>query len=188
MHKFIDGSLNRNEIIRYNLSVPEIGITVQVCAEGGQIAVYGSVTYQNPNSALNDFQLVVDCTTSTNKNCSCGKVFVPSKLQKLHYDRTVKREATATVVYITVEGTDDSRENVFVMNATDGDVPTDCVGNEVADDCGGKDITTNPPESEMCISICLATMQYHSLFVLHCVLSYVVLSEDCYVFCYVVLA
>ena len=155
MHKFIDGSLNRNEIIRYNLSVPKIGITVQVCAEGGQIAVYGSVTYQNPNSALNDFQLVVDCTTSTNKNCSCGKVFVPSKLQKLHYDRTVKREATATVVYITVEGTDDSRENVFIMNATDGDVPTDCVGNEVADDCGGKDITTNPPESEMCISIYL---------------------------------
>ena len=81
MHKFTDGSLNRNEVIRYNLSVPEIGITVQVCAEGGQIAVYGSVTYQNPNSALNDFQLVVDCTTSTNKNCSCGKVFVPSKLQ-----------------------------------------------------------------------------------------------------------
>ena len=149
MHKFIDGSLNRNEIIRYNLFVPKIGITVQVCAEGGQIAVYGSVTYQNPNSALNDFQLVVDCTTSTNKNCSCGIVFVPSKLQKLHYDRTVKREATATVVYITVEGTDDSRENVFVMNATDGDVPTDCVGNEVADDCGGKDITTNPPESEI---------------------------------------
>ena len=53
----------------------------------------------------------------------------------------MKREATATVVFITVEGTEDSRENVFVMNATDGDVPTDCVGNEVADDCGTLPLT-----------------------------------------------
>ena len=42
--EFIDGTLSENEIIRHNLSLPFIGITIQLCVKSGQIVVYGSGT------------------------------------------------------------------------------------------------------------------------------------------------
>ena len=116
--------------------------------------MYGSASYPAPNSALNDFQLELECTQSTSgaDDCTCKNTFVPGpsqreSLHRQHYDGKVRRQAVATAgLFITVEGRG-SGNNEFVVSITDGDSPTDCVGLEVADNCEDNTTTSTPPQS-----------------------------------------
>ena len=148
---FINGDLQRGEVIRYNLLVPGVGITVKVCVNSGGVHMYGSFSYSAPSSVLNDFLLELDCYGSGGWSCSCQEVYVDRGTPS-GKDNRVRREVTTTELYITIEGDMGSSRNAFVLNITEGDVPTDCVGKLIASDCGDNTsthhITSNPREGK----------------------------------------
>ena len=151
VNKSIDEHLNGDEVVRYNLLVPGVGITVQFCVTDGKVYMYGSVSYSTPNSALNDFMLVFNCSSRyDNENCSCGEEFIGEETWS--GKKKVRREAVTTELYITIEGDMGSSRNAFVLNVTEGDVPTDCVGELIASDCGDNTsthrITSKPKGGE----------------------------------------
>ena len=134
-----EGMINEtleSEVIHYVLTIPYLGVTIQVCAIDGIVQVYGSVTYSNPNSALNNCSLLLD-------NTECQNVYIPPNKNSTpgHVKRSVEYQtSTENVLYITVEGASIGN-NSFTMNMTEGDIPDDCVGERVATDC--ESITQN---------------------------------------------
>ena len=68
----INGTLDQNETVRYNLQIPVIGVTVEVCVSAGRIVLYGSASDHNPNSAFYEFflQVVYD-----NDTLQCDHMF-----------------------------------------------------------------------------------------------------------------
>ena len=55
----IHAHTHNRETARYNLQIPVIGVTVEVCVSAGRIVVYGSTSDSNPNSAFYEFFLQV---------------------------------------------------------------------------------------------------------------------------------
>ena len=118
--------------MRYVTFVPAEGLTVQVCYIEGRVAV--SVFCPTSNH-VEVYKLTCDYRNTTEDgSCKCMEVFIngttrPSQNQQ----RRARRETNITEIHITIEGME--RENVFVMDIHDGDVPNDCVGRMVSDDC-----------------------------------------------------
>ena len=63
------GSLGKSGRVRYEMSVPQDGVTVKLCVNGS-IILYASQEVPNPNGALNDYTQTV---TGTN---ACNAAFV----------------------------------------------------------------------------------------------------------------
>ena len=127
----VDGTLDDSEVIHYVLTIPYLGVTIQACSVEGIIQVYGSVTFPNPNSALNNYPFVLD-----HNNTECQNLYIPP-----HQNSTGQRvrsveyqSSTENVLYISVEGAS-NKNNSFTMNMTEGDISDDCVGERVAKDC-----------------------------------------------------
>ena len=117
--EFIEGTLSEDKIIRYNLSLPSIGITIQVCVKYGQMVLYGSGIYHDPNSALNDFYLEFNDTHC--KDCiDCQELFINTRQPGNNWLKRSNEPAITTTVYMTFEGRADMSH--FIMNSTEGDV------------------------------------------------------------------
>ena len=125
--------------MRYVTFVPAEGLTVKVCYIEGRVAV--SVFCPTSNH-VEVYKLTCDYRNTTEDgSCKCMEVFINGTTglpgegspqnQKSH--RRARRETTTTEIHITIEGME--RENVFVVDIHDGDVPNDCVGKMIADNC-----------------------------------------------------
>ena len=116
----MNGALDQNETVRYNLQIPVIGVTVVVCASAGHIVLYGSSTTPDPNSAFYEFFLQVVYANDTEQ---CDRMFykpdTPSTSPLEKRNEGVPQSETMTL-YLSVVGKD--KENSFVhLNSTAGD-------------------------------------------------------------------
>ena len=148
----IDGNLTDSQVVRYALTIPYLGVTVHVCALQGVIQLYVSTTFPNPNSALYDFTLTLDCSIMCQDNSTCDDLYIPgsefmhkkSKLSLHQRVRSVEFQSKRdNFVYISVRGAL-AVTNSFTLNLTEGDIPGDCVGEMVATDCGDTTVSPSP--------------------------------------------
>lgn len=97
--------------MRYELEVPVIGATTQLCMEGGAGILYASRTVTSPNEALHDYRLEVVSRGST----VCADVFV---------SRTSSTNPAVSrgVLYISLNGIAD--QNQFCLTTSGGDSST----------------------------------------------------------------
>ena len=133
--KLFEGELDEKEVMRYVTFVPAEGLTVRVCDIEGRVAV----SVFRPASGDSDHDKIYKSTcdyrnTTDDGSCKCMEFFIngttePSQKQQ----RRARRETTTIEIHITIEGME--KENVFTVDIHDGDVPNDCVGRMVADDC-----------------------------------------------------
>ena len=76
-------------------------------------------------------------------DCKCKGAYISgsdhSTKEYVRRSAAQKREAATTEITITIEGME--YDNEFYVDITDGDVPTDCVGAMVAEDCEEEDLT-----------------------------------------------
>ena len=108
--------------MRYELEVPEGGVTIKLCVSVGIVIFYGSFSVPNPNGALYDYiKEVVAMGEST-----CGDVFVQPEVESTTTDRG-KRQAkeevslrnTTSTLYISLKGV--GEQNMFVLETSEGD-------------------------------------------------------------------
>lgn len=71
----VNGTLDKNETIRYNFPIPVVGITVRVCVSEGHVVVYGSVSIPNPNSAFYDWMIDVEFNKENHLEETCNHVY-----------------------------------------------------------------------------------------------------------------
>ena len=118
---------------------------MQVCTSKGQVSTYVSAMGSpNPDGVAS---LQFKCLHNTT-DCKCKEAYISgsdhSTKQYVRRSAAQKREAATTEITITIEGTE--YDNEFNVDITDGDVPTDCVGAMVAEDCEEEDLTHATPE------------------------------------------
>ena len=71
------GRLKKGESVRYELNVPQDGVTVRLCVQEGYIILYTSFTVTNPNEALYDYKLEVNNTgTISCDDSSCDDIYI----------------------------------------------------------------------------------------------------------------
>ena len=147
----MNGTLERNETVRYNLQIPVIGVTVEVCVSAGHIVLYGSTSDSNPNSAFYEFFLQVVYEDDT---VQCDHMFfksdtpTTSSLEKCN--EGVPQSETMTL-YLSVVGKD--KENSFFhLNSTAGDT---CPG--YIDPSKTNIIVMG----EWCVNICIQAKNLH---------------------------
>jgi receptor-type tyrosine-protein phosphatase Q len=179
----MNGTLDKDETVRYHFPIPVIGITVKVCISAGHILVYGSVLVPNPNSAFYDWVLELDYEHS-DQEIECKNVFIdPSTIQHKHpaedkVSSTITFPPSPTsspqpsmppgsgfspgtvlsdeILYISVMGK--QNENNFVLNGTVGDIYPE------------SDSSPEPkPESETMFIIVAAGSSGTLLLVLSCI-------------------
>ena len=128
--ELIDGTLSKGEIVRYNLPLSVFGTTIQVCVKSGKMAIYGSVTYHDPNSALNDFSLEFIINDHCKDCMDCQELFINStshqrapENSRSNWLKRSNEPPVTTTVYMTFRGMADTTH--FVMNSTEGDVTSD---------------------------------------------------------------
>ena len=107
--------------VRYEIEVPEEGVTIRLCVREGYIIFYASFTVTNPNEALHDYKReVINTGTIT-----CDDAFI---LPDVSNDATSKRnlrqvsnstQSSSNLLYISLEG--GSEENEFVLETSAGD-------------------------------------------------------------------
>ena len=117
--------LSKNKTIRYNLLIPVIGVTVEVCITEGHVHVYGSVSIPNPNSAFHDLFIELD---GNDTEC-CGHAYVepcamPSPSSRSRRD-TSQSNTDDQVVYLSIEARD--KDSSFAVNGIPGDVYRDVI-------------------------------------------------------------
>ena len=76
INQTLNGTLDRDENTRYQLPIPNIGITVRVCVSEGRVQVYGSVTIPNPNSALYSWMFEVKHELQETGTQTCLSYFI----------------------------------------------------------------------------------------------------------------
>ena len=77
--------LTKGKSVRYELNVPEAGVTVRLCVQKGYIILYTSFTVTYPNEALHDYKLEVNNTGTTScGDSSCDDTYInPAEVNKL---------------------------------------------------------------------------------------------------------
>ena len=115
------GSLGKSGRVRYEMSVPQDGVTVKLCVNGS-IILYASHEVPNPNGALNDYTQTV---TGTN---ACNAAFVRPSVatqqsptqQTQHQANEDEGSVIANITfYVSLEGVEE--QNQFVMETLRGD-------------------------------------------------------------------
>ena len=124
---FIDGTLYENQVVRYQLAISQLGVTIQVCAISGTIDVYGSASHPNPNSVLNDFQLKLHCEGCQDHDKCENITRVPQNNRR---KRSLSDEEgnNHPTIYISITGL--AKVNHFVLNSTEGIVTMKTVVHE----------------------------------------------------------
>ena len=125
----LNGTLDQNETVRYNLQIPVNGVTVEVCADTGHIVVYGSSSVPNPNSAFYEFFLQV----YGNGPEPCDHVFYEPTVSPISSSdhQMLRRETETSRLFLSVIGK--AEENTFVhLKTTPGDIyPVNDTGGNV---------------------------------------------------------
>ena len=65
----LPGTLDENETIRYQFSIPAEGMFVGICVSKGYVIAYASLSVPNPNSAFYDWTLEVEHDSGKSENC-----------------------------------------------------------------------------------------------------------------------
>lgn len=111
-----NGTLAAGANVRYELDIPEEGVTVRLCVREGSIILYASYTVTNPNEALHDFRREVISTGTIN----CDDAFIPPENTG---SNTRKRQSepdqSNSTIYLSLVGVEE--ENDFVVDTTEGD-------------------------------------------------------------------
>ena len=111
-----NGTLTDGANVRYELDIPEEGVTVRLCVREGSIILYASYTVTNPNEALHDFRREVISTGTIN----CDDAFIPPENTG---SNTRKRQSepdqSNSTIYLSLVGVEE--ENDFVVDTTEGD-------------------------------------------------------------------
>ena len=109
------GTLTEGESVRYELNVPQDGVTVRLCVQEGYIIFYASFTVTNPNEALHDYKREVINEGTT----SCDDAYInPAEVntQKRQADGLSTGNAT---LYIALDGVEERNE--YELNTSEGD-------------------------------------------------------------------
>ena len=114
---FIDGTLYEKQVVRYQLAISQLGVTIQVCAISGTIDVYGSASHPNPNSVLNDFHLKLYCE-GCHDNDTCQNVTQGSGSNRRKRSLSDEEGNNHSTIYISITGL--AKVNHFVLNSTEG--------------------------------------------------------------------
>ena len=103
----LTGSLEEGGLVRYELQVPPHGLSLNICVSQGEILIYGSSVVPNPNSALNDFNLTVNATTTP-----CVNITID---ESASVSETAKHEST----FVLIEGLDSTNDYTIVVSASE---------------------------------------------------------------------
>ena len=130
--------------MRYELQVPEEGVTTKLCVETGSVILYASHTVTNPNEALHDFKREVvshgstSCddaytqpqeTTTTAPSTDTPTTSVPTAATTPFQPPTTTTATTDEpedgrgALYISLRGVEE--ENKFVLETAAGDLTID---------------------------------------------------------------
>ena len=115
------GTLMKGGNVRYEIEVPEDGVTVKLCVREGHIIFYASFTVTNPNEALHDYKREV-----INEGIiTCDDAFIPPVVPNdaAMPDRNSRQvdgtQSSSNVLYVSLEG--GGEENEFVLDTSAGD-------------------------------------------------------------------
>lgn len=117
-----DGTLAKNEVMRWALNYVGEGVTVRLCVTKGKITFYVAQNVR-PNKEMNDNQSTVASTGKLAVDCGTIPIF-----QELHHKRgTDERDRRQeennlqlSTLYLSVEGHDTL--NTFFLQSGDGNV------------------------------------------------------------------
>ena len=103
------------ENARFAYTVPEIGMTIRMCVEIGNILMFASTVTTTPNSAFYDYSL--DITAIGTSSIVCGEVYVIFEANRRRRDVTT---TTGNItLHMAVSGLQEKNE--FAINSTTGD-------------------------------------------------------------------
>ena len=117
-----NGTLSKNGRVRYELKVPQDGVTVKLCVNGS-IVYYASYAVPNPNGALSDYTQTVTGTDA----CNAAYVRPVSTQQQSPTQQPGDQASidggssgnTNATLYLSLEGVQE--RNQFVMETLRGD-------------------------------------------------------------------
>ena len=130
----INGTLEQGEQARFQLDIPEVGLTIRLSIETGHVVVYASTKIPNPNAAYYDWKLECDDVGG------CDFFVDPQDLDIVRIlaedtKRTLKRQVNETshesgsevvysnfTLYLVTEGIE--KNTTFVIETTFGDTTT----------------------------------------------------------------
>ena len=108
------------ESARFMYTIPEIGMTIQMCVEIGNILMFASTETTTPNSAFYEYSLNV---TADGTNVSvCNEVYVNSAANQSCNNSTPATDNTTCTLHVAVNGLQERNE--FAINSTTGDTRT----------------------------------------------------------------
>ena len=111
-----EGTLVMGGNVRYELLIPEEGVTIKLCVHEGIIIFYGSYTVPTPNEALHDYKREVISSGTV----SCDDAFIPSMSTTLEeFKRQTMSSGNFSTFYISLEGV--GEQNEFVLDTSEGD-------------------------------------------------------------------
>ena len=110
----IDGTLEKNKIIRYQFPIPAEGMFVGICVSEGYITAYASLFVPNP-STFYDWTLEVEHDSGKSENCEYFFVD-PDKLpDKSSPNSTLEISTTDHNLFLAMTGK--SRKNTFALES-----------------------------------------------------------------------
>lgn len=115
------GTLPKGGNVRYEIEVPEEGVTVKLCVREGYIIFYASFTVTNPNDALHDFKREV----INEGTIICDDAFIPpafsndAEIPNRNSRQVDNTQSSSNVLYVSLEG--GAEENEFVLDTSAGD-------------------------------------------------------------------
>lgn len=99
--------------VRYEVEVPDMGVTTRVCVHDGTVILFASYTVTNPNSAFHDFSFEV----GSNGTTTCDDVFIPPESASRRRRQSV--ENATTTLFVSLVGVEE--ENEFEFQTVEGD-------------------------------------------------------------------
>ncbi len=125
----VRGELDQGQQIRYELPIPEEGVTISLCVNDGRIVLYASTTIPNPNEAYYDFKLdCIDCNACeffVDPNEFAPEVTTPRGRRKRADDNSTMTVFTNLTLYISMEGVETN--NIFEIQSDIGDTTSEFV-------------------------------------------------------------
>ena len=110
-----NGTLTEGANVRYELDIPEEGVTVRLCVREGSIILYASYTVTNPNEALHDFRREVISTGTIN----CDDAFIPPENTGSNRRKRQSEMESPSTLFISVVGVEE--QNDFDVETSEGD-------------------------------------------------------------------
>ena len=116
-----EGDLDMGESARFMYTIPEMGMTIQMCVEIGNILMFASTETTTPNSAFHEYSL--DITANGTNISVCNEVYVTStEANQTRCNITTATGNNTCTLHMEVSGLQERNE--FAINSTTGDTRT----------------------------------------------------------------